>query len=118
MTEPATPAPEDFDAEVAHVLALVGTPHHPAMTGLPFEQAEARAMFRRYARNYGRINRGNYHPDDPDPGQDWTGILLENVYDVLWQTDPALQHRSLVLVAAMAKAWAADIDTITAGETQ
>jgi len=106
-----TPTPRRaFIEEVTRVVARIGEQHHPALSGPTPVQAEARALFARYARNYGRINRGLYDPRDQDPVPDWTGLLLEPVYDALAQPDPARQRDHLVNVAATAIAWAADID--------
>lgn len=111
MAEPLTNQPTNFVHDVVRILDRLDAPHHPAMTGTPAERHEARQMFARYARNYGRINRGNYDPRDTDHRQDWTGILLEAVYDVLANPSPTRQRELLPTVAALCTAWAVDIET-------
>lgn len=41
----------------------------------------------------------------------WTGILLEEVYEALAETDPALLRVELLQVAAVAGSWVKDLDT-------
>jgi hypothetical protein len=107
MTAPTTPV--NFTDAVAELVTLLGNQHHPAIAGPEDVQEDARRMFRRFAQNYGRINSGTYDPD-------WTGILLQNVYDALATPEPHIQRGHLIRVAALCQAWAADIDRTTATE--
>jgi hypothetical protein len=61
------------------------------------------SVFRRWADQYKRLN------DDEHP-LDWTGILLEEVYEALSESDEAKIRAELIQVAAVAVAWIECID--------
>lgn len=113
----AAAAGHNFRDAVDKLVAQVGEQHLPAMSGTPESQQLTRDLFAIYARSYGRINRRNYDPD-PALHSDWTSVLLENVYDVVREAEPARQRQRLVIVAALCHAWAADIDRTTTATEQ
>ncbi|NUR08975.1 MAG: hypothetical protein HOQ45_18460, partial [Nocardioidaceae bacterium] len=79
----------EIDAERARQDAKFGQQNHPDIAGDDDVQADARAMFEDLAHEYREINNGNLDPRDPDRRLDWTGILLEEVYEALAEEDPA-----------------------------
>lgn len=91
-----------------------GEQNHPDMSGDSTTQCDARDMFARWAQNYRDINSGQFDPRDSDPRLDWTGILLEEVYEALAEDDSAKLRSELVQVAAVAAAWIESIDRRTA----
>ncbi|MFE3853402.1 hypothetical protein ACFXPN_19980 [Streptomyces griseorubiginosus] len=102
---------EEIDTERQRQLANFGDQHHPDLSGDAITQREARDMFDQWAQNYRAINGGTFDPQDPDTRLDWTGILLEEVYEALAEADPAKIRAELVQVAAVCAAWVADIDS-------
>ncbi|MEU4513245.1 hypothetical protein AB0G05_27425 [Nonomuraea wenchangensis] len=50
-------------------------------------------------------DRCNGHPDEPHPHTAWDGILLEEVYEALGESDPAALSAELLQVAAVAVQW-------------
>ncbi|MFD6294543.1 hypothetical protein ACFWFU_07030 [Streptomyces sp. NPDC060235] len=105
---------EEVDAERQRQIAKFGEQHHPDLTGAAAEQCAAREMFDQWAQSYRAINGGTFDPRDPDRRLDWTGILLEEVYESLAESDPAKLRAELLQVAAVCAAWIADIDSRTA----
>ncbi|MFH8405513.1 hypothetical protein ACH4FX_12170 [Streptomyces sp. NPDC018019] len=87
-----------------------GEQNHPALTGDATVQCDARAMFGSWAEKYRANNRREFDPRDTDRRLDWTGILLEEVYAALSESDPAKIRTELVQVAAVAAAWIECID--------
>lgn len=87
-----------------------GEQNHPDLSGDATAQCDAREMFDEWAQNYRDINGGTFDPRDPDTRLDWTGILLEEVYEALAETDPVKVRGELIQVAAVAVAWAEAID--------
>lgn len=61
----------------------------------------------RWADNWKAINDRRVQKDELS----WDGILLEEVYEALAETDPAMLREELVQVAAVAVAWIEDIDS-------
>jgi hypothetical protein len=110
-----TPGVKDFaeavDAERQRQLSEFGEQHHPDMAGPAQTQRDARDVFDQWAQNYRAINSGTFDPRDPDRRLDWTGILLEEVYEALAESDPAKIRTELVQVAAVCAAWIHDIDS-------
>lgn len=99
-------------AEVLHELdrqhAMWGEQNHPDMSD---DVSAGRAMFAGYANRYKRINAVAATAGDID----WTGIFLEEVYEALAESDPALIRAELVQAAAVAVQWCAAIDRRLAG---
>jgi hypothetical protein len=110
-----TPGVKDFaeavDTERQAQLAKWGDQHHPDMAGTDDVQEEARRMFARFAANYQTLNSGEFDPRDPDASVDWTGILLEEVYEAVSEKDPAKLRTELIQVAAVCAAWVHDLNT-------
>lgn len=106
---------EAIDAERQRQLAKFGDQHHPDLSGREAAQCVAREMFDEWAQNYRDINGGNFDPRDPDRRLDWTGILLEEVYEALAESDPAKLRAELIQVAAVCAAWIADLDSREVG---
>jgi len=100
----------DVDSERQRQLDKFGDQQHPDMVGDPSAQGDARDRFAEWADNYRAINDGNLDPRDPDTCLDWTGILLEEVYEALAESDPAKLRAELIQVAAVCQAWVSDID--------
>lgn len=94
-----------------------GEQNHPDLSGAPEAQCDAREMFGEWADNYRAINAGQFDPRDTDRRLDWTGILLEEVYEALTEADPAKLRAELVQVAAVAVAWVEAIDRRTQPDT-
>lgn len=101
---------EELDAERSRQLAKFGDQRHPDMAGDATAQCDARLMFDEWAENYRAVNDGNLDQRDPDQRLDWTGILLEEVYEALAETDPAKLRAELIQVAAVCAAWVSDLD--------
>ncbi|MEV5140344.1 hypothetical protein AB0K71_05955 [Streptomyces syringium] len=106
----------EIDEERARQDARFGEQNHPNMSGDAERQCDARDMFEEWAQKYRDINAGHFDPRDTDRRLDWTGILLEEVYETLAEADPARIRAELVQVAAVACAWIAAIDRRTAQE--
>jgi hypothetical protein len=87
-----------------------GEQNHPDLSGDATSQCDAREMFNQWADNYRAINAGTYDPRDLDHSLDWTGILLEEVYEAVAEANPAKLRTELVQVAAVAVAWIEAID--------
>ncbi|WP_326768610.1 hypothetical protein OG978_32465 [Streptomyces sp. NBC_01591] len=104
---------EEIDQERQAQLKKFGDQHHPDMSGDASAQCEAREMFAEWADNYKAINDGELDPRDTDRRLDWTGILLEEVYEALAESDPAQLRAELLQVAAVCAAWVSDIDRRT-----
>ncbi|MEU7381528.1 hypothetical protein AB0A91_16300 [Streptomyces sp. NPDC042207] len=102
---------EEIDAERQRQIAKFGDQHHPDLSGDTTAQCDARDMFGEWADNYREINEGKFDPRDSDTRLDWTGILLEEVYEALAEADPAKIRAELIQVAAVCAAWIADIDS-------
>ncbi|MFE2164838.1 NUDIX hydrolase [Streptomyces sp. NPDC059447] len=111
---PRTPGLAPFvtavDVERQRQLAKFGDQRHPDMAGDCTVQCDARLMFDEWAEQYRQINNGAIDARDPDRRLDWTGILLEEVYEALAETDTAKLRAELVQVAAVCAAWISDID--------
>ncbi|MFF4576892.1 hypothetical protein ACFY15_00545 [Streptomyces sp. NPDC001373] len=101
---------EEVDAERSRQLAKFGDQRHPDMTGDATAQCDARLMFDEWAEQYRQINNGHLDQRDTDPRLDWTGILLEEVYEALAEPDPARLRAELIQIAAICQAWVSDID--------
>lgn len=102
---------EDIDAERRRQLDKFGDQKHPDLVGDKFIQVEARNMFSVLANNYRDINDGTVDTEDPDEGTlDWTGILLEEVYEALAESDPVKLREELIQCAAVIQAWVYDLD--------
>ncbi|WP_051819247.1 hypothetical protein [Streptomyces sp. NRRL S-920] len=101
---------DEIKAERARQDAQFGEQNHPDMAGDTTTQCEAREMFDEWAVNYRTINSGTLDARDADRRLDWTGILLEEVYEALAESDPARIRAELVQVAAVAAAWIECID--------
>jgi hypothetical protein len=95
---------EEIDAERQRQLAKFGEQHHPDMVGDADVQCDRRQRFAERAAYYREVN-------DSDNTIDWTGILLEEVYEAVAESDPAKIRAELVQVAAVCAAWVADIDS-------
>lgn len=82
---------------------------HSGYLGLA-ETVESRlsehALFAELAGRYKQLN----HIAALTATIDWTGILLEEVYEALAESDPALLRAELLQVAAVAQQWASAID--------
>ncbi|MCX4994284.1 hypothetical protein [Streptomyces longwoodensis] len=104
---------EAVDAERQRQLAKFGEQHHPDLSGDATSQCDAREMFDQWAQNYRAINAGTFDPGDQDRCLDWTGILLEEVYEALAESDVARLRAELVQVAAVCAAWITDLDSRT-----
>lgn len=111
---PATPGlaghMAEVDAERQRQLTKWGEQHHPDMAGDPESQCDARDRFAEWADNYRAINDGGFDPRDTDRRLDWTGILLEEVYEALAESDPVKIRAELVQCAAVIQAWIHDLD--------
>ncbi len=105
-------------AERAAQVAKWGEQNHPDLSGDEGSQRESRAAFATWADNYRAINDGQFDPRDTDPRRDWTGVLLEEVYEALAESDPAKLRTELVQVAAVAVAWIEAIDRRAAKREQ
>jgi hypothetical protein len=81
-----------------------GDLHYPDGTGRP-GAAEFAAGFK-------AICKAN----DPDE-DNWQDILTEEVFEALAETDPAMLRAELIQIAAVAQAWAEDIDSRAEKET-
>jgi hypothetical protein len=99
---------DEIKAERARQDERWGEQNHPDMTG--GAQRVVREMFDEWAGNYREINNGAFNPCDTDRRLDWTGILLEEVYEALAESDPTKIRAELIQVAAVAAAWAECID--------
>lgn len=108
----------EIDAERARQDERFGEQNHPDLTGAPEAQCDAREMFDEWAQKYRDINAGDFDPRDPDRRLDWTGILLEEVYEALTEADPERIRAELVQVAAVACAWIDAIDRRNADATR
>lgn len=82
-----------------------GEQNHPDMAGSADTQREARELFAGFAVKYKLINAGKFDPRDDDPRLDWTGILLEEVYEALAEEDPAKLRAELIQAGAVIVAW-------------
>ena len=100
----------EIRAERARQDARFGEQNHPDLAGDAETQCDAREMFARYAGNYRDINDGTFDPRDTDPRQDWTGILLEEVYEALAESDPVKLRTELIQTAAVCVAWVEHLD--------
>lgn len=100
----------DVDIERQRQLAKFGDQRHPDMVGDASAQCDARELFAEWADNYRTINDGKLDPRDPDTSLDWTGILLEEVYEALNEYEPDKLRAELIQVAAVCAAWISDID--------
>lgn len=100
----------DIDAERQRQLAKFGDQRHPDMVGDASAQCDAREMFAEWADNYRAINDGSLDARDPDSRLDWTGILLEEVYEALNEYESAKLRAELIQLAAVCAAWISDID--------
>jgi hypothetical protein len=109
---------QEIDAERARQLAKFGDQRHPDMAGDATSQCDARETFAEWAQNYRVINGGTFDPRDRDNRLDWTGILLEEVYEALAEPDPTKLRAELIQVAAVCAAWVYDIDQRPANEAQ
>lgn len=69
----------------------------------------SRSMFASFAERYKALN--DYAAATDDGSLDWTGILLEEVYEALAEGDPAKLREELIQSAAVIFAWVEDIDT-------
>ncbi|WP_282203949.1 hypothetical protein [Kitasatospora fiedleri] len=101
---------EEIDAERSRQYAKFGDQRHPDLAGDATVQREAREMFTEFADKYRDINNGHLDARDPDRRLDWTGILLEEVYEALAEADPARLRAELLQVAAVCQAWVYDLD--------
>ncbi|MFF0295572.1 hypothetical protein ACFYST_06175 [Kitasatospora sp. NPDC004614] len=101
---------EEVDAECQAQITKFGDQCHPNLTGTPISRNDARLLFAKYAANYRDINNGSFDPRDPDRRLDWTGILLEEVYEAVAEADPAKLRAELIQVAAVCAAWVHDLD--------
>jgi hypothetical protein len=109
---------EEIDAERQAQLGKFGEQHHPDLSGDATAQCDAREMFDQWAQNYRDINGGTFDPRDPDRRLDWTGILLEEVYEALAESDPAKLRTELIQAAAVIAAWVSDLDRRAGSEQQ
>jgi hypothetical protein len=100
---------EAIDAERQAQLAKFGEQHHLDMAGDPGTQRDRRHSFAERAAYYRTVN-------DNDDTLDWTGILLEEVYEALAEKDPAKLRAELLQVAAVCAAWVWDLDNRPAGQ--
>jgi hypothetical protein len=81
-----------------------GELHYPDGTGRPGDI--------HFAAGFKAICKAN------DPAADnWRDILAEEVFEAFAETDPAMLRAELVQVAAVAQAWAEDIDSRAEKET-
>lgn len=90
-----------------------GEQNHPDLHSgyLPLEESVGSLvaehdLFAELARRYKTLN----HLAALTATIDWTGILLEEVYEALAESDPARLRTELLQVAAVTQAWAAAID--------
>lgn len=91
-----------------------GQQNHPDMAGSEASQESDREMFRQWAENYRQLNDGSLLVPDPEGRVlDWAGILLEEVYEALAESDPTRLREELIQVAAVAVAWVEAIDRRT-----
>jgi hypothetical protein len=97
----------EIQAERARQDAKFGEQNHPDMVGDAETQCDRREVFAERATYYRAVN-------DSDNTLDWTGVLLEEVYEALAEANPARLRAELVQVAAVAAAWIAAIDRRTA----
>jgi hypothetical protein len=102
----STPGVRDFaeaiDAERQAQLAKWGDQHHPDGTG-----------DRRW-RDAANHVRGEVDDDARAGLTTWNGILREETFEALAESDPAKLRTELIQVAAVCAAWIADIDSRTA----
>jgi hypothetical protein len=61
-------------------------------------------------RNEARVAERNSEGAAPDRNAAWDGVLLEEVYEALAESDPARLRAELIQVAAVAVAWVEAID--------
>jgi hypothetical protein len=96
---------EDIREERRRQVERWGVQSHPDLSEYP--RATLRDLFAERADYWKRRN------DNPSKGLelDWTGILLEEVYEALAEESPARLRAELVQAAAVAVAWIEDIDT-------
>ena len=101
-----------------------GEQNHPDLDPRDIDSV-TRAEYAFRARRWKEINaeraqptvsggRCNQHPDGPHPHTAWDGVLLEEVYEALAETDPALLRAELIQVAAVCQAWVEALDRRTA----
>lgn len=97
---------EEIDAERQRQLQKFGEQHHPDMVGDPGTQCDRRGSFAERAAYYREVNSS-------ENTLDWTGILLEEVYEAVAEADPAKIRAELLQVAAVCQAWVHDLDSRT-----
>lgn len=89
---------KDVQAERERQDAKWGEMHYPNGTGRPGDLY--------FAAGFKAICKAN------DPTEDnWRDILAEEVHEAFAETDPATLRAELIQVAAVAQAWAEDIDS-------
>lgn len=131
LTTPGVKAfAEDIDAERQRQLAKWGEQHHPDI-----ESRDIPIVTHHYyasrADIWKQVNTERATPSTggrcvtcPDSANGlhthtaWDGILLEEVYEALAESDPATLRAELVQVAAVCAAWIADIDSRTSTAEQ
>ncbi|MFD3568486.1 hypothetical protein [Streptomyces sp. NPDC058667] len=94
---------EEIDAERQAQLAKFGDQKHPDVAGDATTQCDRRDVYAERAEYYRDLNDGQN-------SFDWAGILLEEVYEALAESDPAKLRAELIQVAAVCAAWIYDID--------
>lgn len=97
-------------SEAYRQVELWGVQHHPVhqVIGRPTYSAGFRARADEWKRiNALRVDEGRLS---------WDGILLEEVFEALAETDPKKQREELIQTAAVALSMVADIDSKTEGE--
>lgn len=93
--------------ECAGQIVKWGEQNHPDVSDeFPGEAEINRSLFETYAHAHKRVN-----DEAAENGTlDWTGILLEEVYEALSESDPAKIREELIQVAAVAATWVDAID--------
>jgi hypothetical protein len=94
----------EVDVERQRQLAKWGEQHHPDGTALT-EDRERADRARHICDSMTRLGQ-----------LAWRDVLLEEVYEALAESDPALLRAELVQVAALCAAWIADLDSRHATE--
>ncbi|MFE0470547.1 NUDIX hydrolase [Streptomyces sp. NPDC058947] len=89
----------EVDAERQRQLAKFGDQHHPDGTG-----------DRRW-RDAANYVRGEVDDDARFGRTTWNGVLREEVFEALAESDPAKLRAELIQVAAVCAAWIHDIDS-------
>ncbi|MVO84152.1 hypothetical protein GPA10_05045 [Streptomyces sp. p1417] len=121
---------EEIDAERQRQLTKFGEQHHPDI-----EPRDIPVVTHHYyasrADIWKQVNAERATPSTggrcaacpgsasgPHTHTAWDGVLLEEVYEALAESEPAKLRAELVQVAAVCAAWIADIDSRTAAEEQ